>query len=240
MWETYGHDGVAVCTRYDLLHSALDVLPDDAYLGSVQYGTEHLTDRFNGIEFITTKQLKYALDCEVSAFITSYDPLASGNRHTDLNNCVHPVPLALNPRHPWIPDCKRRRIHLQKLITDVVLSPWAEPNAIEEVGLWVKHKGFPASTRQSELTSATTPTLAEFREHRHLFSNRPPEPCTIEDREASGHELERFTEVISSLTPDRVRFQYRQRWDGLRLGPGDIPRLSDAQYLEATLRVLDT
>lgn len=45
---------------------------------------------------------------------------------------------------------------------------------------------------------------------------------------------------ISSLTPERVRFLYKQRREILLLYPGDIPRLFDAQYLEATLRILDT
>ena len=98
MWETYGHDGVAVVTRYNLLSAGLDgLLWDNAHLGQVQYGTAHLTDRFNGLEFITTKQLKYAPDCEVRAFFTCYDPLGSGNRHIDLNNHPHPRPLRLNP-----------------------------------------------------------------------------------------------------------------------------------------------
>jgi len=52
--------------------------------------------------------------------------------------------------------------------------------------------------------------------------------------------LDRFTEEISALTPERVRWLYKQRWEILRLYPGDIPRLPDAQYLEATLRILDT
>lgn len=123
MWETYGHDGVAVCTRYELLYQALDGLPDDAHLGRVQYGTDHLTDRFNGLEFITAKQLKYAPDYEVRAFITSYDPLGAGNRHFDLNNHPHPHPLPINPLHSWVPDSKRRRMDLRKLITEVVISP---------------------------------------------------------------------------------------------------------------------
>jgi hypothetical protein len=60
MGELYGHDGVAVVTRYDLLYDALK--------GSVGRGaawpdsicTDHLTDRFNALEFVTTKQEKYA------------------------------------------------------------------------------------------------------------------------------------------------------------------------------------
>ena len=57
---------------------------------------------------------------------------------------------------------------------------------------------------------------------------------------ASDDELKRFGEVLSTLTSSRVRFLYRQRWEALRLNPGSIPRLADAQFLEGTLRVLDT
>jgi len=232
--------GVAVCTRYELLYDALDGLHDNVHLGRVQYGSDHLTDRFNALEFITTKELRYAPDCEVRALITSYDPLGTGNRHIDLNNYPHPRPLPINPRNSWVPDSKRRRIDLRKLITDVVISPWAEPDAVQEIELWLRNKGFPTSARRSELTSPNAPTLAELRKHRHLFSERPKEPAMIEETEATKHELDRFTEEISALTPERVRWLYKQRWEILRLYPGDIPRLPDAQYLEATLRILDT
>ena len=191
------------------------------------------------LEFITTKQTNYAADCEVRAFLTVYDPLAGGNRHFDLNNVAHPAPLDVNPRHSWVPDCKRRRINLRSLITDVVISPWAEPDAVEEIQLWVKAKGFPVSARSSELAGATTPTLVEFRNVRHIASNRVPEPETVDETEASNDELERFREVLSTLTPSRVRFLYRQLWESCRLNPGGIPRLADTQFLERTLRVLD-
>ena len=61
----------------------------------------------------------------------------------------------------------------------------------------------------------------------------------VEETEATKFELERFTEEISAVTPERVRWLCKQRWEILRLNPGEIPRLSDAQYLEATLRILD-
>jgi hypothetical protein len=240
MWETYGHDGVAVCTRYELLHDALNGLHDDAHLGRVQYGSDHLTDRFNGMEFIYTKELKYAPDCEVRALITSYDPLGSGNRHFDLNNYPHPRPLPMNPRNIWVPDSKRRRIDLRALITDVVISPWAELDAVEEIELWLRTKGFPILAKRSELTSPNAPTLAELQEHRQLFSERPKEPAMFEGAEATKHELDQFAEEISVLPPERIRLLYKQRWEILRLCPGEIPRLSDAQYLEAMLRILDT
>lgn len=111
---------------------------------------------------------------------------------------------------------------------------------MEEIDLWVRNKGFPASARRSDLTNPNTPTLEEFRKHRNVFSGRPKEPEVVEETEAMKHELDRFKEEISALTPERVRWLYKQRWEILRLSPGDTPRLSDAQYLEATLRVLDS
>jgi hypothetical protein len=238
MWEQYGCDGVAVCSRYDLLKSALDGLLDDAHLGLVRYGTDHLANTFNALEFITTKQLKYGPDQEVRALITVYDPLASGNRHIGLDNSVHPAPLPVNPRHAWVPDCKRRRINLRDLIRSVVISPRAEPDALEEINLWVQLKGFPASARRSGLMGERTPTLAEFRKYRHIASKRPPEPLASEEREVSRKELQQFYDVLSTVPPSRVRFLYRQRWEACRLCPGTIPRLGDAQYLETTLRLL--
>lgn len=218
----------------------MDGLHDDAHLKRVQYGTNHLTDRFNDMEFITTKESKYAPECEVRAFITSYDPLGTGNRHMDLSNNPHPRPLPINPRNPWVPDSKRRRVDLIKLITGVVISRWAENDAVQEIELWLRGKGFPISAKRSYLTSPNAPTLAEFQKHRLLFGERPKEPAIIEAAGATRRELDQFTEEISALTPEQVRKLYKQRWEILRLCPGDIPRLSDAQYLEAILRVLDT
>lgn len=239
MWEAYGQDGVAICTRYGLLHDALDGLQDDAHLGLVQYGSDHLTDRFNGMEFIFTKQLKYAPECEVRALLTSYDPLGSGNRHFDLDNSPHPRPLPMNPRNPWVPDSKRRRINLQSLVTDVVISPWAEPDAVEEIGLWIRNRGFAFSARKSELSHSATPSLAEWKKQKHLFSKLPQDSVVSEVTEATRSELDQFIKEISPLPLERLRWLYKQRWEILRLCAGDIPRLSDAQYLEAILRILD-
>ena len=52
-------------------------------------------------------------------------------------------------------------------------------------------------------------------------------------------ELDRFFEELSGLTPSRVRFLYRQRWEVCRLNPGSLPQVTDIQYLETALRVLD-
>ena len=117
IWEQYGADGVAVTSTYGVLKECLASLPDDTHIGLIQYGTAHLTNRFNAMEFITTKQVKYEAECEVRAILTSTNPLESGDRHRDLNNFPHRVPLALNPRHSWVHDCKRRRISLRNLGT---------------------------------------------------------------------------------------------------------------------------
>jgi hypothetical protein len=240
MWQQYGHDGVAICSRYGLLKALLNELIDTAHLGRVRYGVEHLKDTFNALEFITTKQLQYEPECEVRALLTSYDPLASGNRHLDLNDEPHPAPLELNPRHSWVPDDKRRRIALRALLTGIVISPWAEPDAVDEIKLWSTTKGLQVEVRDSALRSDVTPTLNEFRMSRHVVSRRLPEPAVGQESEASDDELERFRQELLTLLPTRVRFLYRQRWEACRLVPGSIPRRAHAQFLSETLRVLDT
>jgi hypothetical protein len=238
MWEQYAADGVAVCSRYELLHAVLAGLRDETHLGQVQYGTDHLKNTFNAMEFITTKQSHYSSECEARAILTCYDPLASGNRHIDLNNFPHPVPLDLNPRHPWVPDCKRRRIDLRSLISSIVISPWAEADVAEEIELWVKEKGFPASVMPSTLKGPATPPLTEYRALRRAARGEEQDPLSTTARELSAHELDHFEQVLSTLDPDRIRFLYRQRWDSCRLEPGTLPLLAHVQYLERTLRVL--
>lgn len=136
-----------------------------------------------------------------------------------------------------MPDGKRRRIDLRALTTGVVNSPWAEPDTVEGINLWLQLKGFPAAVR-SGLTGAHTPTLEEFRKYRHIASARPPEPEAPEERDLAKDELQQLYDLLSTLAPARVRFLYRQRWEACRLCPGTIPRLGDAQYLETTLRLL--
>lgn len=43
MWQEYGEAGVAICSRYRLLKSAVDAMGDRAFLGLVRYGSKHLT-----------------------------------------------------------------------------------------------------------------------------------------------------------------------------------------------------
>lgn len=232
MWEGYGHDGVAIVSRYNLLKASLNGLIDDTHLGLVHYGTSHLTNRFNAMEFITTKQLNYEPECEVRAILTCSDPLDGGNRHFDLNNFPHPRPLPMNPRSPWVPECKRRRILLKELVQGVVISPWAEADNVEEIELWINRKGF-SPPRHSELRGDMTMSLEEYRKHMGV-NKTPPEP----ERVATEQDLNRFFEDLHNLTPARVRFLYRQRLEMCRLESEGLPSTMELQYLEVTLKVL--
>jgi dipeptidase len=104
---------------------------------------------------------------------------------------------------------------------------------MEEIELWNQHKGFSAPRQHSKLRGDKTPTLEEYRKHMGI-KEPPPEPEMM----ATTHELDHFYEELSTLTAERVRFLYRQRWEKCRLKPGSLPSTLDAQYLGTTLRVL--
>jgi hypothetical protein len=232
IWEQYAHDGAAVTSTYGLLKECLATVPDQTHIGLVQYGTSHLTDRFNTMEFITTKQEKYAPECEVRAILTSTNPLDGGNRHIGFNNFPHRVPLDMNPRHPWVHDCKRRRISLRNLLQKVVISPWAEPDEVEEIDLWTKDRLSTAPTN-SALRNEKKPTLKEYRDY-HNIKRATPEP----ERLIAEQGLEQYYNELIALPPDRVRFLYRQRWEKCRLEADGLPSKVDVQYLKTTLCVL--
>src|SRR5450755_1574090 len=159
--------------------------------------------------------------------------LDGGNRHIDLNNVPHPRRLPMNPRHPWVPDCKRRRSFLKELVQGVVVSPWAEPDNVGKIELWYRLKGFSAPPRHSDLRGDKTPTLEEYRKHMGI-KNPPPQPEMM----ATTHDLDHFYEELSTLTPERVRFLYQQHWEKCRLEPNSLPSTLDAQYLGTTLQIL--
>jgi hypothetical protein len=142
------------------------------------------------------------------------------------------VPLTQNPRHAWVHDCKRRRISLRDLLQEVVISPWAEPDAVEEIKLWTKNR-LSMVPRNSEFRSDKTPTLKEYRDY-HYIQKPKPQP----ERFATDRELEHYYDELMTLVPDRVRFLYRQRWEACRLETDRLPSKLDVQYLETTLRVL--
>ena len=121
---------------------------------------------------------------------------------------------------------------MKELVQEVVISPWAEPDNVAEIELWNKLKGF-SEPRHSELRDGKTPTLDEYQKHMGVVKP-PPEP----ERVATTHEVEHFYQELTTLTPERVRFLYRQRWEKCRLDPGSLPSTLDVQYLGTTLKVL--
>jgi len=52
MWGKYGKGGVAICSRYNLLKSALDGMPDRACIGLVRYESSFMVHA-NLLSYIT-------------------------------------------------------------------------------------------------------------------------------------------------------------------------------------------
>lgn len=136
MWREYGDRGVAICSRYSLLKAALSKLSDRAYIGLVRYGAQHLVrghlagQGWNLFRLITSKRVEYAEELEVRAFLWLPEYLG-GDRHLDAQNRVYPYPLT--PPPPRVPDGLKRRVDLQALLTKIVISPWATPQAVDEM-----------------------------------------------------------------------------------------------------------
>ena len=151
MWNEYGNDGVAICSRYSLLKSALDAMPDEAFLGLVCYGDKHLTGEYNLMRFIMTKRQQFAAEQEVRAMLWIRDPHATINRHFDEQNRPHPRPLTKPPADSVL-DGQRRSVDLQALITEIVVTPWASRATFDEVNCLVKDSGYTFPVRPSALT----------------------------------------------------------------------------------------
>lgn len=151
MWKEYGDQGVAICSRYRLLKSALNTMSDRAYIGLVRYGSEHLIGKvWNVFRLITTKRLSYASEQEVRAFLWIMDPLAGINRHIDADNRIHPLPLTPPPDR--VAKGHRRKIHLQALVTAVVVSPWASPSTFDEINQLLRNNGYTIPVKPSDLS----------------------------------------------------------------------------------------
>lgn len=161
MWARYG-GGVAIFSRFDILRSVLDSMLDEIQVGKVRYGNTGPVS-YNVIHFLFMKRKEFHKERELRVVLTSSDPVGGNNRHFGLNGFPNREPLDKeNPLHEWVHECKRRRINLKQLVTEVRLSPWATNEEIEEVHTWVKCKGFTCPVRLSALTSPLTPTLEEF------------------------------------------------------------------------------
>ncbi len=166
MWYRYtGGSGAAIFTRFSILKDILHSLIDEITAGCVRYGNQH--ERHNLIDFLSTKRKHFAKERELRIVLSSYDPAGRANRHIDANGYPHREPLdegdEENPLHAWVHDHKRRRIDLKALLTEVRCSPWITDAEAQEVSEWMKVKQFDCPVKPSELTSAFTPTVEEFR-----------------------------------------------------------------------------
>jgi hypothetical protein len=150
MWKGYGEGGVALCSQYCLLKSALNAMDDRAFLGLVRYG---LQLRWNVIDSVMTKKMEYADEREVRAVLWITDPLAGINRHFDIDNRAHPLPLTPPPDR--VLKGHRRKVDLQALVTEIMISPWASCATFGEISRLAKDYAIPvqpsALTRSREL-----------------------------------------------------------------------------------------
>jgi hypothetical protein len=149
LWVKFAQFGVAICSRYALLKSALNDLPDNCFLGLTRYGGERLPGR-NVLQAISTKHERHRFEHEVRALIWLPDPHAGINRHFDAENRAFPRPLTEPTKD--IPEYLRRSVNPEKLITGIVVSPWASADTIGEVAALLQKTGYSFPIRASELT----------------------------------------------------------------------------------------
>jgi hypothetical protein len=149
MWKEFGADGVAICSRYRLLKSALGAMSDRAFIGLIRYGEQHLRG-VNLFSFIMTKRAGYKDEKEVRAMLWIMDPHAGINRHFDIANHARPFPME-PPSDDVLPG-HRRKVDLQALVTEIVVTPWASPAKLREVNTLVNSNGFTMAVRPSGLT----------------------------------------------------------------------------------------
>jgi len=161
MWARYGN-GVAIFSRFDLLKSVLNMMVDDVMVGLVRYGDKPA--RYNFFDFLFLKRKHFDKERELRIVITCYDPVGGANRHIDQNGFPHREPLDNeNPLHAWVHECKRLRIDLRAILTEIRVSPWATTPEIEEVNDWMKGKNFSCPVKPSDLTGRLTPSLEDYR-----------------------------------------------------------------------------
>jgi hypothetical protein len=153
MWKKFGEFGVAICSTYAKLKACLDGMLDKTHLGLMRYGQQRLyqTGGVNILQFINTKREQYAAEQEVRAIVECPDPFDAGNRHLDFNSVPNTRPLLENKRHDWVYDFKRRRIDVRTLLTGVVVSPFADKNALAKAKQWAEMRKHEYVVRRSIL-----------------------------------------------------------------------------------------
>jgi hypothetical protein len=149
MWEQYGQDGVAICSRYRQLKTELDALKDRAFIGLVRYGSAHM-EGWNLFRFITHKRIEYVAEQEVRAWLWIIEPHASGSRHLDIDNRVYTRPLTPPPDH--VLKGHRRKVNLQALVTGIVVTPWASSTTFDKINQLVRNNGYAIPVQPSALS----------------------------------------------------------------------------------------
>jgi hypothetical protein len=149
MWAKYGRDGVAIVSRYSLLKTVLEPIPDRPHVGLVRYGWK-LGTRWNLLRFITTKREEYAHEREVRAMLWLLNSGDGVNRHIDIDNRVHPLPIYDPPE--TLPLGVKRSIDLRTLINKVVVTPNASAAVLAEVETLLTTAGLHIPTIRSGLT----------------------------------------------------------------------------------------
>lgn len=102
-----------------------------------------------------TKQLKYADEQEVRAFLWIIDPHAGINRHFDIGNLAHMRPLTPPPDH--VLPGQRRAVDVQSIVTEIVVTPWASRETLEEVNRLVARNRYTIPIRSSALARFCAP-----------------------------------------------------------------------------------
>lgn len=123
---------MAICSTYAKLKEVLEPLSpaDEPHLGLVQYGNKHIPPgQRNLIANIGTKSEKCAQEQEVRAMLWILNTHETGNRHIDPDNRYldRPIYPTTNDSGIW------RDIDVQCLITEVIVSPFADPSTLTEV-----------------------------------------------------------------------------------------------------------
>jgi hypothetical protein len=164
MWYRYAPYGVAVRSEYSRLKAAIANFLDDVHVGQVRYGDEDMTG-YNALQILFTKGRDYAWENEVRVVVCGSDPVGGQARNYRETNFPHREPQDdLNPLHPWVHDCKRRRVHVKDLIVGIAVSPWATDDTFKEVlQSWAKIRDYNLSV-EHDLKSPLTPTIGELRQ----------------------------------------------------------------------------
>ncbi len=118
---------------------------------------------YNLLQILYTKGTAYEWEDEIRAVLCSYDPVGGQARNYRETNFPHREPQDdLNPLHPWVNKCKRRRIRLKDLILGIAVSPWASSDTFDEVQrTWAKIRSYDFPVMH-DLKSSLTPTIDEL------------------------------------------------------------------------------